>query len=93
MNITGIIIGLCTFLIIGVFHPIVIKTEFYFGVKVWWIFLVAGIACIVCTLLVHNIILSALLGVLGFTCLWSIQELFEQRERVAKGWFPKGPRK
>ena len=31
MNFIGILIGLSTFLTIGVFHPIVIKAEYYFG--------------------------------------------------------------
>ncbi|MBQ5358077.1 MAG: DUF4491 family protein [Alistipes sp.] len=26
--------------------------------------------------------------VIGCSCLWSIRELFEQRECVRKGWFP-----
>ena len=33
MNFTGLIIGLSTFLCIGVFHPIVIKAEYYWGLK------------------------------------------------------------
>ena len=36
MNFTGIIVGLATFLIIGIFHPIVIKAEYYWGVKKGW---------------------------------------------------------
>ena len=51
-NLTGIVIGIATFLIIGIFHPMVTKGEY-----------------------------------------WSIGELFEQRERVAKGWFPKNPKR
>ena len=43
MNFTGIIVGLATFLIIGIFHPIVVKAEYYWGVKCWWLFLVGGI--------------------------------------------------
>ena len=27
------------------------------------------------------------------TCIWSIKELFEQEERVKKGWFPENPKK
>lgn len=34
----GLIIGAATFLIIGLFHPLVIKGEYYFGVKIWWMF-------------------------------------------------------
>ena len=39
----GLFIGLCTFLIIGLFHPLVIKGEYYFGEKVKWWFLIGGI--------------------------------------------------
>ena len=93
MYFTGIIIALITFLIIGVFHPIVIKTEYYFGTRPWWLFLVFGILSIIASLCVDNIILSSIFGVLGATLLWSIGELFEQKERVEKGWFPKNPKK
>ena len=91
MNYTGLLIGLATFLIIGLFHPIVIKTEYYFGTKPWYLFLIAGIGAIVGACFIGHVLVSALLGVTGFSCLWSILELFEQRERVRKGWFPKGP--
>lgn len=89
MNFEGLIIGVCTFLTIGLFHPIVIKTEYHFGVRVWWVFLVLGLAGVVASLIVENTILSTLLGVFAFSSFWSIKELFEQRERVRKGWFPK----
>lgn len=85
---TGIIIAACTFIIIGVFHPIVIKTEYYFGTRPWWMFLVLGVVSIALALFVRQVILSSLLGVLGATLLWSIGELFEQKRRVEKGWFP-----
>lgn len=87
----GPLIGLATFLIIGVFHPIVVKTEYYFGTRLWWLFLLIGIGCIVGALLIESIVLSAIVGVVGFSALWSILEIFEQKKRVAKGWFPKGP--
>ena len=45
-NLLGLIIGLCTFLIIGIFHPIVIKAEYHFGTRCWWWFLVLGIAMV-----------------------------------------------
>lgn len=89
MNYEGLIIGACTFLVIGIFHPIVIKTEYHFGVKVWWVFLLLGLVALALSLVEHNTILSTLLGVLAFSSFWSIKELFEQRERVRKGWFPK----
>lgn len=89
MNFEGLIIGVCTFLTIGLFHPIVIKTEYHFGVRVWWVFLLLGLAGVAASLVVENTILSTLLGVFAFSSFWSIKELFEQRERVRKGWFPK----
>ena len=92
-NLTGIIIGLCTFLIIGLFHPLVIKGEYYFGVKCWWAFLLLGIAGIIAALLIHNIIGSILCGVIAFSSFWGIGELFQQKKRVEKGWFPKRKQK
>lgn len=89
MNIEGIILGMGAFLCIGFFHPIVIKSEYYFGVKCWPVFLVVGIAGCIGSLFVKNVYASVLLGVFSFSCFWSILELFEQRERVRKGWFPK----
>ena len=91
MNLTGIIIGLATFLIIGVFHPIVIKAEYYFGTKCWWVFMLTGIIFGAISLIVNNLILSTILGVIAFSSFWSILELKEQKERVRKGWFPAGP--
>ena len=43
--------------------------------------------------LVANVLFSAILGVVGASCLWSIGELFEQRQRCEKGWFPKNPKR
>ncbi len=93
MHYEGLIIGICTFLIIGLFHPIVIKTEYWCGVRVWWVFLLLGIVGVVASLMVANTLLSTLLGVFAFSSFWSIKELFEQRERVRRGWFPKRPDK
>ena len=89
----GLIIGAFTFLIIGLFHPIVIKTEYYFGVKPWRIFLLGGLAALAAAMLVEDIVVSSMLGVTAFSAFWSIKELFEQRQRVLKGWFPKNPKR
>lgn len=91
MHFSGIIIGLLSFLIIGLFHPIVIKTEYYFGKRAWPIFLFLGIFFIGLSTQFINILFAGPIGVLGFTCLWSINELIEQEERVKKGWFPTNP--
>lgn len=90
---TGIIIAISTFLIIGIFHPIVIKTEYYTGTRFWWLFLISGIASIVTALFVENVITSSILGITGASLLWSIGELFDQKKRVKKGWFPMNPKR
>lgn len=91
MNFEGIIIAVATFLTIGIFHPIVIKSEYYWGVKCWPYFALAGGAFLISSLFVSNVLMASIIGVTGCSCLWSILELFDQRERVRKGWFPMNP--
>jgi len=89
-HLTGVLLGFITFLIIGLFHPLVIKGEYYFGVKCWWVFALLGIAGIAAAVYFHdNTFVSVVCGVFGFSSLWSIGELFQQKKRVEKGWFPK----
>jgi hypothetical protein len=91
MYFTGIIIAASTFLAIGVWHPIVIKTEYYWGTRPWIIYLIVGLACIAGALFIENAIISSIVGVFGASALWGIGELFAQKRRVEKGWFPKNP--
>jgi hypothetical protein len=90
---TGILIGLFSFAVIGVFHPIVIKGEYYFSSRIWPIFLIFGLLFLGLSVITKTVLLSALFSILGFTCLWSILELKEQRDRVKKGWFPQNPKR
>ena len=82
LHFSGLIIGICTFLIIGFFHPVVVKCEYYFGTR-----------CCVGSLLTDHVLASTLLGVFAFSSFWTIKEIFEQEERVKKGWFPKNPKR
>lgn len=93
MYFTGIIIAVCTFLTIGIWHPIVIKTEYYWGTRPWVVYLLVGVASIVSALFIENTVISAIVGVFGASALWGIGELFEQKKRVEKGWFPKNPKR
>ncbi len=93
MNYTGLIIGLATFLCIGLFHPIVIKAEYYFGRRCWWAFLAVGAGCIAASLLTTCDYASIILGVVAFSALWGIHELFQQHHRVRRGWFPMNPKR
>lgn len=92
-HLAGLFIGICTFLIIGLFHPIVVKAEYHWGTRCWWIFLILGIAGVIASLSIDNVILSSLLGVFAFSSFWTIKEVFEQEDRVRKGWFPKNPKR
>lgn len=93
LNFSGIIIGVATFLIIGLFHPLVIKAEYYIGVKSWWLFLLLGVVFSFASLLAGNLILSIILGVVAFSSFWGIGEVFQQKKRVEKGWFPANPKR
>ena len=86
----GFIIGSFAFICIGCFHPIVITAEYYFTKKIWPVFALVGMVSILISLLFKNIMISSVIAIFGISCLWSIIELFEQEERVKKGWFPDG---
>ena len=93
MNYSGLILGVATLLLIGVFHVIVVKGEYYFSKKIWPLFLATGIASLFISLFISSPVISSLIAVFGISCLWSIRELFEQEDRVKKGWFPKNPKR
>lgn len=93
MNFSGVIVGFATFLMIGIFHPIVIKMEYYLGKQSWWLLFVAGIVFTISSLLVSHFIISTILGATAFSCFWGILEIFEQECRVLKGWFPENPKR
>ena len=93
MNYEGIIVGLATFLIIGIFHPIVIKAEYHFGKRCWWVFALAGVLFGALSLFLDSTLWASISGVTAFSSFWSIHELFEQENRVKKGWFPANPKR
>jgi hypothetical protein len=93
INYVGVLVGAGTFLIIGIFHPIVTKTEYHLGKKMWPLFVIVGAVFCAASLFIENPIVCPLLAVIGFSSFWSIKELFEQEERVKKGWFPANPKR
>ena len=93
INFDGLLIGIVTFLIIGLFHPVVVKAEYYCGTKCWSIFLVLGILVVIACLCIDSVFVSAICGVFAFSSFWTIKEIFEQEERVQKGWFPRNPKR
>ena len=93
MNLLGIEAAVISFVCIGIFHPVVIKAEYYFSSRCWPAFLAAGSLCCAASLFAESPLLSVALGSLGCACLWCIIELKEQERRVARGWFPENPKR
>ena len=89
MNFGGIIVGAAVFLIIGICHPIVIKMEYHWGKKSWWVLALAGCVFGVASLFVADMIGATILGAAAFSCFWGIHEILAQEMRVLRGWFPK----
>ena len=58
INFDGLLIGIVTFLIIGLFHPVVVKAEYYWGTKCWWIFLVLGILGVIASLFIDSVFVA-----------------------------------
>ena len=71
-HVLGLTIGVCTFLIIGIFHPVTIKCEYHFGTRCWWCFLLLGIVGIAASIVVSDVFWSSLLGVFSFSSFWTI---------------------
>ncbi|MCR5665698.1 MAG: DUF4491 family protein [Eubacterium sp.] len=93
MNPYGLLIAAIIFVEIGIFHPLVIKAEYYFSKRCWPVFLLVGIISIIFSLMVESVFVSIILGSLGCTSLWSILELFHQEKRVLRGQFPMNPKR
>lgn len=92
-GILGLVIGAVTFLVIGLFHPVVIKFEYWFGTRCWWWFLVLGLGACLLSWALADVLWSSVAGVVAFSSFWTIKEIFDQAERVRKGWFPANPRR
>lgn len=92
INYQGVLIGLAAFFIIGLFHPLVIKLEYRFGKKMWWVLFIPGIFFITLSLFLTQFF-SIISGCLGFAFFWSTAEIFMQHERVLKGQAKRNPKR
>jgi len=93
VNLSGLIVGAATFLIIVFGRWACIAGEYYFTKRLWIAFLITGIASLAATLIIDAVIPASILSIFGLTMLWGIHEIIEQEERVAKGWFPENPKR
>ncbi len=91
MNWQGLAIGACTFLIIGIFHPLVIKGEYYLGLKVNYIFALLGVVASIAALMTEGVFLSAVFAVIAFSSFWSIWEVLSRKSACAKDGFLQTP--
>lgn len=90
----GIIFGAISFLTIGIWHPIVIKGEYYLGKKVCIpLFAVSGLISVVLSVIIPVKLMSVAFAIFGFSAFWGIHEVIKQEKRVEKGWFPKNPKR
>ena len=83
MQYAGVLVGMYTFIMIGVLHVPVERIERVIDSQVWPWFVVLGILFGLASLMVVDVLSSALLGVSGFLFAWSGPELRKQRERVS----------
>lgn len=91
INWQGLLTGLAAFLIIGMFHPIVAKVEYYWSKRAWPVFLIPGLVAVIASLFTFHDFWSIFLGVFGFSAFWSVLELFKQHQRVLKGQAKRNP--
>jgi hypothetical protein len=88
MHFFGLLLGLATFLIIGIGFVWVIRGERYFG-YLWWPYVMGlGALVVVGSLFIRSDWGSALLGAFGASLIWGSTEFKEQAIRAELGWYP-----
>lgn len=87
----GLLVGLMTFGLIGLFHPVVIKGEYYFGRRIGILFFICGICSGVLSVFTDNIWVSIISGLFACCFFWSVAEVRQQEKRVLAGRFPIHP--
>ncbi len=91
-NLSGFLTGLFSFLVTGLFHPVVIKLEYHFSYKVRWVLFIPGFLLIILSLFLQKDMLSVFSGVSGFAMIWSSHEMKEQHKRVILRGLPRKQR-
>lgn len=89
----GFLIGVLTFILIGLFHPLVIKGEYYFGQKVNYAFAAGAMLFAFLSFCLKNYDLEVISAIIACCCLWSIKEVKDQEKRVLKGHFKENPKR
>ncbi len=87
---TGLIVGAIAFVVVGVFHPLVIAVEYHLGKRMWPAFVLLAIGAFASSLFAPPLG-SMVLGSVGAGLCWSILELVWQHERARKGHAKRNP--
>ena len=74
-HLLGLAVGLAVFLCIGIFHPLVIKAEYYWGQRSNWAFGIAGVLFAIGSVCATGFFESVILGALAASSFWSIGEV------------------
>jgi len=65
LNFFGLVLGFIMVLLIGLGHILVIKAEYYFGIKLWPLFLIFGLLSVIASVFINSALLSGILGTLS----------------------------
>ncbi|MFP3860296.1 MAG: DUF4491 family protein [Bacteroidales bacterium] len=93
LNILGFIVGLGSFFLTGIFHPIVKYVEYHYGKKSWPVFFFTGLILAIVSGFLQHTLLTVFTGVTAFALFWSTLEIFKQHKRVIKGQAKANPKR
>jgi uncharacterized protein DUF4491 len=93
MNFTGLILGLCTFIAIGLGFLWVVKLEYYVGAHIARVTGAVGLVVALASLFIPDFMPAAIVGIVGGTIFWGATELPDQEMRVRNGVFRANPKK
>ena len=84
INFDGLLIGIVTFLIIGLFHPVVVKAEYYWGDEMLVDIPCLGDLGVIASLFIDSVFVSAICGVFAFFIVLDDQGDFSSRRSVCR---------
>jgi len=80
----GIILAAVTFITIAVGHVLVRRLHARFGTHPAVPFFITGAVVLLASILVHNNLLSAVLGLTAITLIWDGIEIYRQEKRMLR---------
>lgn len=93
LNILGFLVGLGSFFLTGIFHPIVKYVEYHYGKQSWPVFFFTGLILAFASGFFKHTLLTVFAGVVAFALFWCTLEIFKQHKRVIKGQAKANPKR